>query len=52
MEDNEQFDLGGDDDEGMDAGETDQVWDSLSSEQKKFFKKLAEKSEDNMRYIG
>ena len=28
------------------------VWESLTPEQKRYFKELAEKSEDNMRYIG
>jgi len=32
--------------------EIDEVWESLTPEQKKFFKKIAEKSEENLRYIG
>ncbi|MDD5182011.1 MAG: hypothetical protein PHC66_02455 [Candidatus Nanoarchaeia archaeon] len=28
------------------------VWETLTPEQKKYFKKLSEKSPDNMKYIG
>lgn len=28
------------------------VWDLLTEEQKKYFKKITEKNEENLRYIG
>lgn len=36
----------------MESGEANNVWSLLTPEQQKYFKKLSEKSEDNLRYIG
>lgn len=38
--------------EGSEMGEDNSVWETLTPEQKKYFKKLNEKSPDNMKYIG
>lgn len=39
-------------DESPEAEELEQIWESLSPWQKKYFKKLVEKNEENMNYIG
>jgi len=51
MED-EENNFGGEEEDGLEAEETVKIWETLSPDQKKYFKKLAEKSSDNMRYIG
>lgn len=43
------FDL---DDETADHHEVQSVWDLLTPKQKRYFKKLNEKNEENLRYIG
>ena len=40
------------DEENAGSSEVQQVWDLLTPEQKKYFKKLSQKSEENLRYIG
>lgn len=52
MEDDEQSELAGEDESSMESDEMAAVWEHLSPEQKKYFKKLAEKSAENMNYIG
>jgi hypothetical protein len=50
MHENEQvIDAGG---ESAEADEASAIWEHLSPEQKKYFKKLVEKNEENMNYIG
>jgi len=52
MADEEQNDMMSEDEEGMEADEMSAVWEHLTPEQKKYFKKIAEKSKENMNYIG
>ena len=40
------------DEENIEAGESHSVWSMLTPEQRKYFLKLNEKNEDNLRYIG
>jgi hypothetical protein len=47
----EKMDVGAEDSESED-GEINAVWNILTPEQKKYFLKLSEKTEDNLRYIG
>jgi len=49
---NEENKFCGEEDDCPEEEETSKVWETLSPDQKKYFKKLAEKSSDNMRYIG
>ena len=51
MKDDEQSAMGGDED-SMESDEMTAVWEHLTPEQKKYFRKLAEKSAENMNYIG
>jgi hypothetical protein len=39
-------------DEGVDDVPADNVWKLLTEEQRKKFKELTEKNEENLRYIG
>ena len=52
MEDDEQNEIMGEDEESMESDEMAAIWEHLTPEQKKYFKKLAEKSKENMNYIG
>lgn len=47
MVETEEIAMSGDEDDGDSA-----VWDVLTEEQKKKFKKITEKNEENMKYIG
>ena len=38
--------------EDYETDELKEIWDALTPEQKEFFKKLSEKNEENLRYIG
>ena len=38
--------------DNAESGEMQQIWANLSPDQKKYFKKIAEKSEENLKYIG
>lgn len=38
--------------EDVDHDEMTMVWSQLTPEQKEYFKKIAEKNEENLRYIG
>lgn len=40
------------DDGDEESAESNAVWGTLTPEQKKYFKKLSEKTPDNMKYIG
>jgi len=48
----EELELEGFDEEGLESSESQAVWEALSPEQKEYFKRIAEKSKENMRYIG
>ena len=39
-------------DEECESGEMNSVWDMLTPQQKKYFKKLSEKNPENLIYIG
>ena len=52
MEDDEQSDLVAEGEDNVEVDEAEAVWEHLSPEQKKYFKKLAEKTKENMNYIG